>query len=135
MTSNVNKHQSISDYQALGFYIHAFQDFYAHSNYGSLLIKYYKNDKNKIPFSEVLNDTSGKYDGLRALLRDELKTGTFDLITYTLSGLGIPNPFVNYEETHSAIADDEVETFAGKYAARLAEQETSKILQWVNKCN
>ncbi|SDL90049.1 hypothetical protein SAMN05421813_103183 [Daejeonella rubra] len=136
MTSNLNKQQSISNYQALGYYIHAFQDFYAHSNYGALLIRYYGNDKNNIPFSEVLNDTSGKYDGLKEFLKkNELKTGTFDLITHTLSGLGIPNPFVNYEETHSAIADDEVETFAGKYAARLAEQETSKILQWVNKCN
>ena len=136
MASNLNKHQSISDYQGLGFYIHAFQDFYAHSNYGSLLIKYYKNDTNKIPFSEVLNDTSGKYDGLRALLRDELKTGTFDFWSEYLHQYGVnPRNGINYEETHGFIADDKVETYAGKYSARLAELETFKTLMYINKCN
>ena len=136
MTSNVNKHQSISDYHGLGFFIHAFQDFYAHSNYGSLLIKYYKNDKNNIPFSEVLNDTSGKYDGLRALLRNELKTGTFDFWSEYLHQYGVnPRNGINYEETHGFIADDKVETYAGKYSARLAELETFKTLMYINKCN
>jgi len=136
MTSNLNKHQSISNYNTLGFYIHAFQDFYAHSNYGSLLIKYYKNDTNNIPFSKVLNDTSGKYDGLKEFLRKNgLKTGTFDALTYTFGRNGAMVQGINYEDTHSFIADDKVETYAGKYSARLAELETYKILMYINKCN
>ena len=115
--------------------LRAFQDFYAHSNYGSLLIKYYKNDKNNIPFSEVLNDTSGKYDGLRALLRNELKTGTFDVFTWAFGKAGAWAQRINYEDTHNFIADDKVETYAGNYAARLAELETYTILRGVNKCN
>lgn len=135
ISSGLSQQQSSSDFYKLGFLTHAFQDFYAHSNYGSLLIKYYKNDTNHIPFSEVLNDTSGKHDGLRALLRRELKTGTFDLVTYFLAKIGAQNLIINYEDTHSAIADDDVETYAGNYAARLAELETYRILRGVNKCN
>lgn len=137
MTSNLNKQYSIGNYQALGYYIHAFQDFYAHSNYGDLLIRYYGNDKKNIPFSEVLNDTSGKYDGLKEFLKkNKLKTGTFDLFSEYLNRFGIdPQNGINYEETHGFIADDMAETYAGKYSARLAESETFKILSYINKCN
>ena len=135
INGGLSKQQSSSDFYKLGFLTHAFQDFYAHSNYGSLLIKYYKNDKNNIPFSEVLNDTSGKYDGLRALLRNELKTGTFDVFTWAFGKAGAWAQRINYEDTHNFIADDKVETYAGNYAARLAELETYTILRGVNKCN
>jgi hypothetical protein len=135
INGGLSKQQSSSDFYKLGFLTHAFQDFYAHSNYGALLIRYYGNDKNNIPFSEVLNDTSGKYEGLRALLKNELKTGTFDLFTWTFGKAGAWAQRINYEGTHNFIADDKVETYAGNYAARLAELETYTILRGVNKCN
>ncbi len=135
INSGLSQQQSSSNFYKLGFLTHAFQDFYAHSNYSSLLIKYYKNDMNHIPFSEVLNDRSRKYEGLRALLRNELKTGTFDVFTWTFGKAGAWAQRINYEGTHNFIADDKVETYAGNYAARLAELETYTILRGVNKCN
>jgi hypothetical protein len=69
----------------------------------------------------VLNDTSGKYEGLRTFLRNELKTGTFDLAIYFLAKIGAHSLIINYDDMHSAIADDELETHAGNYAARIAE--------------
>jgi len=134
-TQSINTQTAANDYYKIGALTHAFQDFYAHSNYAELLIKFYGNDTHNIAFSEVLNDTSGQYNGLKAFLQTELKTGSFDLATHFLKSFGAFLQDVNYEDTHSYISKDNADTYAGDYAARLAERQTHNILSKVNqKC-
>lgn len=133
--SGVQTQQSANNHYNLGFLTHAFQDFYSHSNYAELLIKYYGNDLHNVPFSEVLNDSTGEHAGLRNYLEAYLKTGTFDLITYLLGKWGADFQNINYYNTHNYINKDYADTYAGDYSARLAELETHKTLRNVAKCN
>ena len=124
-----------NNYFSVGMYTHAFQDFYAHSNYAELLIKFYGNDLNNISFTDLLQDDSHKYDTFKLYLNTNLKTGQFDLVSEAFEVnsyyLGI-----DYMQTHSYINKDQASTYAGKYAFRLAERESRQIVSRMNKkCN
>lgn len=133
LTSSINTQTAANNFYKLGCLSHAFQDFYAHSNYAELLIKFYGDDLHIIPFSDVLNDNSGQHNSLKAYLQNELKTGSFDLATWAFGEWGASVQNINYETTHSYINKDNANTYAGAYAARLAEKQTRDILIKVQK--
>ena len=74
-----------SETVALGVLLHNVQDFYAHSNYIELFVKYYQErNGNQMPssmevptFDEVMNNPH--YEELREYLKKDLKTGEFNL--------------------------------------------------------
>jgi hypothetical protein len=138
--TRIKNSNSATDFH-VGFYIHAIQDFYAHSNYAELHTQYFGADANLVTYKDVLNDKTGKYTDFKSLLDKNLITGKFNLVAEVAKGtLGdsgaekFLNFFgIDYKKTHAYLNKDEANTKSGQLAEKLAEQETETILKETNK--
>ena len=148
INTRINSNIKSGDAYSLGYDIHTTQDFYAHSNYVELYVKFYQSqggdmskfDANNIPIYDdgVKNNKFNEF-----LKNNNLRTGTFD----DLSNEKMPwtNKDKLNKDTHFRINKDDNKSLKGKervkgtnvnyhkLAKNVAQRHTNKILKSYSK--
>ena len=129
----LNKEFGGRDAIRFGKAIHTVQDFYSHSNYVELYIKYYKVLNGESPKSVPIFDVNngGSIDEkFKQILKDELRTGDFHLIDNEVF-----NPFfsdrIKQPTSHNKMNKDNADTEAGKLAKDTATEHTKQIINTI----
>ena len=127
-----------------GLHLHEVADFYAHSNYVELYMKYFKNKYGTEPASVPIYTDGVKDPEFNKILSSELRTGEFDLIdNETVYGIvsAVGNnhasdelleyvfSFDDNRDSHFYFNKDNADTPAGQLAKQAAIQHTRAILE------
>ena len=145
---HINTEESTVRNVIFGVHLHTVADFYAHSNYVELYIDYYMDKCDALPTSVPIYDVGIQDEDFKAILRDKLRTGGFNLVDNEkfsiynfglsadrISSLGMENMgnYYSDEKSHYNINKDNADTYAGQLAKQAAIEHTTMILSRIGK--